>query len=136
MLRQKPKPIESNLSEDDLQLFTAIAARKQIAPDILLKEIIQEWLEKERNSTTTTSEIFLPKTCAILLENETIKHFTARVSVSLINVVVAREGGFHNAARRLRINRSALHKKLKKLTQVLTPETKNVSETAESTAVI
>src|SRR5580765_3628326 len=94
MLRQKPKPIESDLSEDDIQLFTEIAARRQISPDVLLKQIIQQWLQEELSSTTTTSEIFLPKTCAILLENETIKHFTARVSVSLIQVVVSKEEGF------------------------------------------
>jgi transcriptional regulator of acetoin/glycerol metabolism len=136
MLRRKPKPIESDLSEDDLQLFTEIATRKQVSPDVLLKQIIQQWLQEERNSTTTTSEIVLPKTCAVLLENETLRQFTARVNVSLINVVVSREGGFHNAARRLRINRSALHKKLKRLTQLINPETKVESETAESTSVI
>ena len=130
MLRRKPKPIETNLSEDDLTLFTEIAARKQLSPELLLQQIIHDWLEQERTNSPITAispaaEIHLSQECAVLLANETLQQFTARIQLHLIKQTVANEGGMQNAAHRLSIHRCALSKKLSRLLRAMNGSSSN-----------
>jgi len=115
--RHTNKPIEGNLREDEIKLFTQIATQRGMTPHYLLQQILRNWLEQERTRLRSPSppETFLPQTCAVLFAEESLEDFSARVRLTLINTVRLREGNLSRAARRLKTDRSSLHKTTKGL---------------------
>lgn len=115
--RREPKPIESSLGEDEIKLFTRIAAQRAISPQLLLKQIVRNWLEQERTKSPNLfpPETFLPQTCAVLFTKESLDEFSARVRLAAINAIRLREGNLSRTARRLKTDRSSLLRIMRRL---------------------
>lgn len=114
-LKEIRKPlVEANIGEEAVAVFARLAQERKMTAEELLLQIVRDWIE-EQKAVAAGEVILLSRRSAMLLDGESQDDFLTRVRLDLVASVVRAVGNRKAAAARLQIERTAMHKAIRRL---------------------
>ena len=114
-LKEVRKPlVEANIGDEAVAVLARLAKERKMTAEELLLQIVGDWIE-EQKAESAGEIILLSRRSAMLLDGESQDDFLTRVRLDLVASVVRVVGNRKAAAERLQIERTAMHKAIRRL---------------------
>jgi len=114
-MKEVRKPlVEANIGEEAVVVFARLAKERKVTAEELLLQIVRDWIEEQR-AESAGEIVLLSRQSAMLLDGESQDDFLTRVRLDLLDNVMRVEGNRKAAAERLQIERTAMHKAIRRL---------------------